>query len=115
MNVPLKHTVTKQKVVPQNHLFSFSATRGDFAKAAQHRDIHDIHWFFSPTKQQTKTQNHPVTAVFQLPIVHVLLEGTLQGDVGRSPRVRSTMYISPEKDGLEKDAYLPEIMHFWNI
>ena len=113
MNVPLKHN--KKKVVPQNHLFPFFATRGDIAKATQNRDIHDIHRFFSPTKQQTKTQNHPVTAVFQLPIVHVLLEGTLQGDVGRSPWVRSTMYISPQKDGLEKEAHLPEIIHFRNI
>ena len=109
---PVKHN--KKKVVPQNYLSSFSATRGDLAKAAQNRDIHDIHWFFPPTKQQTKTQN-PVTAVFQLPIVHVLLEGTLQGDGGRSPRVRSTMSISPQKDGLEKEAHLPEIIHFWNI
>lgn len=52
--------ITKKKVVPQNYLFSFSATRGDFAKAAQNRDIHDIHWFFfsyKTTNRNTKSSS----------------------------------------------------------
>ena len=55
MNVPVKHN--KKKFVPQNHLFSFSATRGDLAKAAQNRDIHDIHWFFH---LQNNKQKHKI-------------------------------------------------------